>query len=105
MLARYRELIIERPPMHAASVAAPACSPGSADAITHEDNLPQCGYRESGGHQCEREHGHKGRHGMPDALFIFLQNRWHLQGPVCRTRRGPPEYVLEKDEDEDWLPL
>ncbi len=105
MLARYRELPIERPPAHAVSAVAPACSPGTALAITHEANLPQCSYRESGGVRCEHARGHRGGHGMSDALFIFLQNRWHLQGPICRTRRGPPEYVLEKDEDEDWLPL
>lgn len=87
-----RYLYPEKLPSFSTTRPEPACSPGLATAAPHVPSLRQCPYHESGGARCEREHGHTGGHTFDDAVFAFLQGRWGLQGPICRTRRGPPEY-------------
>jgi hypothetical protein len=93
---RYRVLISQTAPSHTTAVPTPVCVRGHTTAAPHTPSLRQCGYRESGGVQCEREDRHEGRHDYTDALFLFWQIRYGLVGPVCRTRRGPPEYTYEK---------
>ena len=96
MSGRYIKLIVTTPALSPATTLAPACVTGQVAAYAHAPALPQCRYKDSGGARCEREEGHKEGHHMPDALFMFLQARWGLQGPICHTRRGPPEYIYEE---------
>lgn len=96
MSGTYHKLIIDTAARYPTSTSVPTCVAAPVAAFTYASALPQCRYRESGGVQCEREHKHEGGHAMPDALFSYLQARWDLQGPICRVRRGPPEYIYEE---------
>ncbi len=103
MSIRY-QYIIHKQPVLPVPFFGDVCSTNYASANTPAlaSALKQCPYRESGGHQCEAEAGHEGRHVCTDAIFDFMQRRYKkLQGPVCHTRRYA-ECVYEDDGEGCW---
>ncbi len=82
-------------PSSPVTTSAASCSSSPrANAYVFKPSLKQCSTRDSRGVPCELEEDHEGNHDCRDALFIYLQAWADYQGPVCRTRRGPAEYIF-----------